>query len=60
VTETAGKRTAARQDDKGEQDMLSELETRIRECYGAFLNAVTEDRDFWEIVLLEYYRWPLE
>ncbi|MDY4180056.1 hypothetical protein [Pseudoflavonifractor sp. HCP28S3_F10] len=40
--------------------MLSKLETRIRECYGAFLNAVTEDRDFWEIALLEYYRWPLE
>lgn len=40
--------------------MLSEMEQRIRECYDAFLDAVTEDRDLWEIALLEYYRWPLE
>ena len=40
--------------------MLSNMEQRIRECYDAFLEAVTEDRDLWEIALLEYYRWPLE
>ncbi len=32
--------------------MLSEMEQRIRECYDAFLEAVTEDRDLWEIALL--------
>ncbi|MGM9639481.1 MAG: tetratricopeptide repeat protein [Butyricicoccaceae bacterium] len=40
--------------------MLSKIEKRIRACYDAFLEAVTEDRDLWEIALLEYYRWPLE
>ena len=40
--------------------MLSEMEQRIRECYDALLEAATEDRDLWEIALLEYYRWPLE
>jgi len=36
------------------------MEQRIRACYDAFLEAVTEDRDLWEIALLEYYRWQLE
>lgn len=40
--------------------MLSKMEKRIRACCDAFLEAVTEDRDLWEIALLEYYRWPLE
>lgn len=40
--------------------MLSNMEQRIRECYDAFLESVTEDRGLWEIALLEYYRWPLE
>ena len=40
--------------------MLSELERRIRKCCDAFLGAVTEERDLWEIALLEYYRYPLE
>ena len=40
--------------------MLSKMEQRIRECYDAFLDLVPEDRDLWEIALLEYYRWPLE
>jgi len=40
--------------------MMSKMEERIWECYDAFLDAVTEDRDLWEIALLEYYRYPLE
>ena len=40
--------------------MLSNMEQRIRECYDAFLESVTEDWGLWEIALLEYYRWPLE
>ena len=49
-----GKRT------KEEQDMMSEMEKRIRECYDAFLETVTEeDRDLWEIALLEHDSAPL-
>ena len=41
--------------------MLSEVEKRIRECYDAFLETVTEeDRDLWEIALLERCHAPLE
>ena len=41
--------------------MLSKLEQRVRACYDACLEAVTEQhRDLWAIALLEYYRCPLE
>ena len=40
--------------------MMSKMEERIWECYDAFLDAVTEDRDLLEIALLEYNRYPLE
>ncbi|MDY3281208.1 tetratricopeptide repeat protein [Dysosmobacter sp.] len=40
--------------------MLRKSEQHIRKCYEAFLDLVPEDRDLWEIALLEYYRRPLE
>lgn len=40
--------------------MMDQLERRIRECFDGFLDAVPDDRDLWEIALLEYYRFPLE
>lgn len=40
--------------------MMDQLEQRIRECFDGFMEAVPNDRDLWEIALLEYYRFPLE
>ena len=46
---------------KGEMDsMMSSMKQPIRECYDAFLDAVTEDWALWEIALLEHYSAPLE
>lgn len=40
--------------------MMSNMKQPIRECYGEFLDAVTEDWDLWEIALLEHDSAPLE
>lgn len=38
----------------------SKLEKRIRACYDEFLEVVPDVKEWWEIALLEYYRYPLE
>ncbi|MDO4327503.1 MAG: hypothetical protein Q4E24_16020 [bacterium] len=37
-----------------------ELRKRIRACYDEFLEVVPDVKEWWEIALLEYYRYPLE